>query len=165
MGNVFFINSFINECLRDEYVNMHQFASLAEAHTIIELWRMNHNYYHSHRALGHLTPSNFVGQCQASRLPKILFVMVKDCLVAGPTSWLRSFYEMYNPSLPLQVDLHLVRDFPDVRLIVRGPDRGDVSFRATKKLTMKLGVADRLTLMGPVTNDKIQQLFHERDIF
>jgi len=79
--------------------------------------------------------------------------------------WLRSFHEMYNPSLAVQVVVRIAQDFPDVRLIMMGPDRGDGSFQATKKLAVKLGVADRLTFRGPVTKDEIPHLLHEGDIF
>jgi len=41
---------------------VHQFTSLAEAQTTIEAWRLD---YHPRRSLGHLTPNEFVGQCQA----------------------------------------------------------------------------------------------------
>lgn len=117
---------------------MHQVASLAEP-------RHHRNLADELQLLPHasltraLDPSNFAGQCQASQLPKILSARVKDCLVTGPTSWFRSFHEMYNHSLALQVVLHLAQDFPDVRLIMIGLDRDDGSFQATKKLTMKLG--------------------------
>ena len=53
-----FIESF-NGRLRDERLNVHQFASLIEAQTIIETWR-----------LGHLTPNEFLEQRQALQTVK-----------------------------------------------------------------------------------------------
>jgi putative transposase len=58
-----FIESF-NGRLRDECLNVHQFASLAEAQTIIEAWRLDYNQRRPHSSLGHLTPNEFVGQRQ-----------------------------------------------------------------------------------------------------
>jgi len=58
-----FIESF-NGRLRDECLNVHQFASLAEAQTIIEAWRLDYNARRPHSSLGHLTPNEFVGQRQ-----------------------------------------------------------------------------------------------------
>jgi putative transposase len=58
-----FIESF-NGRLRDECLNVHQFASLAEAQAIIEAWRVDYNTRRPHSSLGHLTPSEFVTQCQ-----------------------------------------------------------------------------------------------------
>jgi putative transposase len=61
-----FIESF-NGRLRDECLNVHQFASIAEAQQIIEAWRLDYNQCRPHSSLGHLTPNEFVGQCQVSR--------------------------------------------------------------------------------------------------
>ena len=58
-----FIESF-NGRLRDECLNVHQFASLAEAQTIIEAWRLDYNQRRPHSSLGHLTPNEFVAQRQ-----------------------------------------------------------------------------------------------------
>ena len=60
-----FIESF-NGRLRDECLNVHQFASLAEAQHIIEAWRLDYNQRRPHSSLGHLTPNEFVGQRQAT---------------------------------------------------------------------------------------------------
>lgn len=60
-----FIESF-NGCLRDECLNVHQFASLADAQIIIEGWRRDYNQRRPHSSLGHLTPEEFVQQRQVS---------------------------------------------------------------------------------------------------
>ena len=56
-----FIESF-NGRLRDECLNVHQFASLAEAQTIIETWRIDYNEHRPHGSLGDLTPQEFAEQ-------------------------------------------------------------------------------------------------------
>ena len=61
-----FIESF-NGRLRDECLNVHQFASLAEAQAVIEAWRVDYNTRRPHSSLGHLTPSEFVCQRQGER--------------------------------------------------------------------------------------------------
>jgi putative transposase len=58
-----FIESF-NGRLRDECLNVHQFASLAEAQAIIEVWRCDYNQRRPHSSLGHLTPNEFLEQRQ-----------------------------------------------------------------------------------------------------
>ena len=63
VGNAF-IESF-NGRLRDECLNVHQFASLDEARTIIEAWRLDYNQRRPHSSLGHLTPNEFLAQRQA----------------------------------------------------------------------------------------------------
>jgi putative transposase len=62
-----FIESF-NGRLRDECLNVHQFASLAEAQTIIEAWRLDYNARRPHSLLGHLTPNEFLEQRQGQQI-------------------------------------------------------------------------------------------------
>jgi putative transposase len=62
-----FIES-LNGRLRDECLNIHQFASLAEAHVIVEAWRMGYNHHRPHSSLGPLTPNEFVAQRQAKQI-------------------------------------------------------------------------------------------------
>jgi putative transposase len=62
-----FIESF-NGRLRDECLNVEQFASVADAQAKIEAWRVDYNQRRPHGSLGHLTPTEFIEQRQAIRL-------------------------------------------------------------------------------------------------
>jgi len=62
-----FIESF-NGRLRDECLNVEQFASVADAQAKIEAWRVDYNQRRPHGSLGHLTPTEFVEQRQAMRV-------------------------------------------------------------------------------------------------
>jgi putative transposase len=53
-----FIESF-NGKLRDECLNQHHFASLAEAQTVIEAWRQEYHTERPHRGLGQRTPAEY----------------------------------------------------------------------------------------------------------
>ena len=61
-----FIESF-NGRLRDEGLNGHPFASLADAQALLEAWRIDDNQPCPHRSLGHLPPSEFATQRQAEQ--------------------------------------------------------------------------------------------------
>jgi putative transposase len=61
-----FIESF-NGRLRDECLNVEQFASVADAQAKIEAWRVDYNQRRPHGSLGHLTPTEFE-QRQATRV-------------------------------------------------------------------------------------------------
>ena len=61
-----FIESF-NGRLRDECLNVHQFASIADAQAKIEAWRLDYNQRRPHGSLGHLTPTEFIAQRQVIR--------------------------------------------------------------------------------------------------
>jgi len=58
-----FIESF-NGRLRDECLNVEQFASVADAQAKIEAWRVDYNQRRPHGSLGHLTPTEFMAQRQ-----------------------------------------------------------------------------------------------------
>ena len=62
-----FIESF-NGRLRDECLNVHQFASLAEAQARLEVWRCDYNQQLPHSSLGNLTPDEVVGHRQAQQI-------------------------------------------------------------------------------------------------
>jgi len=53
-----FVESF-NGRLRDELLNIEEFACLTEAKVIIEDWRIQYNTYRPHSALGGLTPAEY----------------------------------------------------------------------------------------------------------
>jgi putative transposase len=45
-------------------LNVHQFASIADAQAKIEAWRLDYNQRRPHGSLGHLTPNEFVARRQ-----------------------------------------------------------------------------------------------------
>jgi putative transposase len=59
-----FIEAF-NGRLRDECLNVHQLASMADAQSKIEAWRIDYNQRRPHGSLGHLTPNEFAEQRRA----------------------------------------------------------------------------------------------------
>ncbi len=61
-----FIEAF-NGRLRDECLNVHQFASITDAQAKIEAWRIDYNQRRPHSSLGHLTPNEFIRQRQVTR--------------------------------------------------------------------------------------------------
>jgi putative transposase len=61
-----FIEAF-NGRLRDECLNVHQFASMVDAQSKIEAWRIDYNQRRPHGSLGHPTPNEFAEQRQVMR--------------------------------------------------------------------------------------------------
>ncbi len=62
-------NAFIelfNRRLRDEYLNVHQFASIGDTQAKVQAWRLGYNQRRPHGSLGNLTPSEFVAQRQVT---------------------------------------------------------------------------------------------------
>lgn len=58
-----YIESF-NGRLRDECLNVHEFATIEEVRKVLDAWRDDYNHRRPHGSLGHLTPSEFAMQGQ-----------------------------------------------------------------------------------------------------
>ncbi len=61
-----YIESF-NGKLRDECLNVTQFATLADAQALIKSWRRDYNEQRPHGSLGHLTPREYAAHRQELR--------------------------------------------------------------------------------------------------
>jgi len=85
---------------------------------------------------------------------------------ATPTIvWLRAFHRIYQPTLAVLALADLVGEFPDIRLIMAGPDKLDGSLQATKSLAVSLGVSDRIEYTGSVAKVKVPECINRGDIF
>lgn len=85
---------------------------------------------------------------------------------ARPTLvWLRSFHEIYNPTLAPRVLALLQEQFPDVRLVMAGPDKGDGSLARTKAVAAALGVLDRIEFPGAIPKAAVPSWLSQGDVF
>ena len=65
-----FVESF-NGRVRDELLNVEDFADLRQAQIIVEDWRIEYNTYRPHSALGGLTPAQFAKTWTQQHQPKL----------------------------------------------------------------------------------------------
>jgi glycosyltransferase involved in cell wall biosynthesis len=79
--------------------------------------------------------------------------------------WLRSFHEVYNPSLAVHVVSRLRDEFPDIALTMIGPDKGDGSLGATQDLAANLGVQQRIRFQPGVPKQDVPQWLDRADLF
>jgi glycosyltransferase involved in cell wall biosynthesis len=79
--------------------------------------------------------------------------------------WLRSFHEIYNPTLAPKVVALLAAEFPDVRLTMVGRDKGDGSLARTREVAAALGVADRIDFPGGIRKRDVPAWLSRGDIF
>ena len=83
----------------------------------------------------------------------------------GRLVWLRAFHHIYNPMMAPAVLAKVLKTFPQARLTMVGPDKGDGSYQATRQAAADLGVLDRIRFTGPIPKDSVPQVIGEHDIF
>jgi len=79
--------------------------------------------------------------------------------------WIRAFHKIYNPWLAPEVINLLIKDFPDIKLTMVGPDKGDGSFEKTLELTDRLGVINNIQFPGLVPKANVPEWLNKGDIF
>jgi glycosyltransferase involved in cell wall biosynthesis len=79
--------------------------------------------------------------------------------------WLRAFHDTYHPELAVKTLAILVNQFPDAHLTMIGPDKGDGSLQRTREEAEKLGLINRLTLIGSIPKSEVSANLTSADIF
>ena len=79
--------------------------------------------------------------------------------------WLRAFHSIYNPSLAAEVVALLIKDIPDVSLVMYGHDKGDGSLQTMRQLATRLGVSERIETPGGVSKSEVPDRLSAGDIF
>jgi glycosyltransferase involved in cell wall biosynthesis len=79
--------------------------------------------------------------------------------------WLRTFHELYNPTLAVRVLARLKPHVRDVELLMVGPARQPESLARVRRLARQLGVEDRLTIAGAVQKRDVASWLNRGDIF
>lgn len=79
--------------------------------------------------------------------------------------WLRSFHQIYNASLAPQVLQRLLPRFPQIRLTMFGPDKGDGSFQEVQQVIGELQLQAHVSLPGAITKPEVPQCLNRGDIF
>jgi glycosyltransferase involved in cell wall biosynthesis len=85
--------------------------------------------------------------------------------VSARLVWLRAFHEIYNPSMATEALALLADDFPDISLLMIGPDKGDGSLEMTRQTAIRLGIESRLEILAGVPKEEVPQSLNRGDIF
>jgi glycosyltransferase involved in cell wall biosynthesis len=78
--------------------------------------------------------------------------------------WLRTFHELYNPSLAVRVVALLRPQVPQIKLIMIGPTRQADTLERVRQLASDLCVEDCVTLNGAVPKDSVGEWLDQGDI-
>ena len=79
--------------------------------------------------------------------------------------WLRAFRHIYEPELAVETLAKVRRRFPEARLLMIGPDRGDGSLARTLSRAAALGVETALEVIRGVDKSEVPEVLHRGDIF
>ena len=79
--------------------------------------------------------------------------------------WLRSFHNIYNPSLAPKVLARLIQEFPMAKLTMCGPDKGDGSLERTKEIAKSEDVFGIIQFPGIITKEEIPKFGNAHDLF
>ena len=79
--------------------------------------------------------------------------------------WLRAFHAIYNPAMVPRVVARLKPDFPQLRLTMIGPDKGDGSLQKTQQAAAELGVTHEIKFVGGVPKAQVPATLQQGDIF
>jgi len=79
--------------------------------------------------------------------------------------WLRAFHHIYNPVLAVRLLDGLVTRYPQVRLVMVGPDKGDGSLQQTKAEADRAGLTGKITFTGAVSKRDVPEVLAQSDIF
>lgn len=79
--------------------------------------------------------------------------------------WLRAFAEIYNPDLAAHTVQALVMDFPEIRLIMVGPDKGDGAFEKFQHNVATLQLDEQIAIVGAIPKSSVPQQLQQGDIF
>ena len=78
--------------------------------------------------------------------------------------WVRSFHRQYNPNMAAEVLALLLKDYPEAKLCMVGPDK-DGSMQEFKNQCKKLRITDHVKITGLLSKPQWHRLSEKYDIF
>lgn len=85
--------------------------------------------------------------------------------VSPKLCWMRAFHRVYNPTLAVKTLSMLIQDYPEIKLTMIGPDKGDGTYQKVIHLARELNVMEYLEIRNSVPKNKVPELLKQHDIF
>jgi len=79
--------------------------------------------------------------------------------------WLRAFHDIYDPQLAIRTIALLLPQFPEIHLLMAGPDKRDGSYQAAQALARSLGVDAHVEFAGRISKSAVAATIDRGDIF
>lgn len=77
--------------------------------------------------------------------------------------WVRGLTQIYNPKVPIELVKILASEYPGIRLIMIGPDKG--MMEECRQLVEEYGLEDQIELTGKLPNEVLKDYYQDCDIF
>jgi len=79
--------------------------------------------------------------------------------------WLRAFNAIYNPCMAPRVISLLRNEFPNIRLVMAGPDKGDGSLDEARRIAGRLDLTHLVTFAGSINKAEVPRYLDQGDVF
>lgn len=79
--------------------------------------------------------------------------------------WLRAFHSIYNPKLAVDVIALLTNEFPTIRLVMIGPDKGDGSLQETEQMISQCGLREHFSIINGIPKTDVPLTIGNENIF
>lgn len=119
----------------------------------------------SHYLLESLTPYREDIQLIPNPVDIKQYPFIQRAEVKPKLIWVRAFHQIYNPLMAPRIVKKLSATYPDARLVMVGPDKGDGSLQDMQRLAAELKVSDHIELAGKVPHEDVPTWLSESDIF
>lgn len=77
--------------------------------------------------------------------------------------WVRAFTDNYNPDVAVRAFNKVLEIYPDARMTMVGPDKGNLAY--VKTLIKELGIQEKIKLTGRVENAKLPEFYHSHEVY
>jgi len=77
--------------------------------------------------------------------------------------WVRAFSKIYNPEIPINALKILIIKYPNLKLTMVGPDKGELS--KCKKLIQKLKLENNINILGHIDHYQLPEIYKNHYIF
>lgn len=84
---------------------------------------------------------------------------------APKLAWLRAFHAIYSPETAAESLVLLVDEFPEIELVMYGPDKEDGSLDVARSVVERAGISAKLHALGPIPKVEVPLRLALYDIF
>ena len=91
------------------------------------------------------------------------FPYSREYVIPETILWVRGFHEIYNPQLAIMMMGEVIKEFPNAKLTMIGPDKG---LRAEiEELIFNQNLDSNIDIIGPVANTELYKYYQSHQVY